>query len=233
MKTRRTVTRKGTKRRMGGDKMDWYKIPEVPITEFAKCIKSFYAVLEGENVGKGGDDMFLRTILVSHGDLTDEQWTASEKARRYTKSLEGKMGDFHEELAGKLPGWKTLKVGDPSGCDVMKADGTEYQEWKNRDNTMNSSSGSAVIGKLQKLITEGKKAVLVEVNCPSGKVCRFGAPPDIEVLNGQQAYARNSGRESFFDDLKLTLAHVFKTFKTFKALEQGIAQAAPQPPLPV
>jgi hypothetical protein len=212
--------------------MDWYKIREVPVEEFVKCLKSFYAVLEERNVGKGGDDLFLRTILVSHGDLTSDQWTAGEKARRYTKSLEGKMGDFHEELAGKLPGWKTLKVGDPSGCDVAKEDGTEFQEWKNRDNTMNSSSGSAVIGKLQKLVTQGKKAVLVEVNCPKGKVNRFGAPPEIEVLNGQQAYARNSGRESFFDDLNSTLSHVFKTFKTYEALTKGIASAAPPSPSP-
>lgn len=132
------------------------------------------------------------------------------------------MGDFHEELAGKLPGWKTLKNGDESGCDVMKEDGTEFQEWKNRDNTMNSSSASSVIAKLKKLAAEGKKAVLVEVNCPAGKVCRFGAPPEVEVLNGQQAYARVSGRETFFLDLKSTLAYVFKNFKTFDALMKGI-----------
>jgi len=231
MKTRRSVKRIGTKRRVGGV-MEWYKIKEVPAEVFVNCLKPFYDVLEERNVGKGGDDQFLRTILVSHGDLTDEQWVTSEKARRYTKSLEGKMGDFHEELAGKLPGWKTLNNGDPSGCDVMKEDGTEYQEWKNRDNTMNSSSGSAVIAKLKKLTDQGKKAVLVEVNCPKGKVCRFGAPPEVEVLNGQQAYARVSGRESFFDDLNTTLAYVFKTFKTYDALKQGTASAARPSPSP-
>lgn len=229
MRTRRATKRTKPRRHIGGV-MEWYKIAEVPVDVFVKCIKPFYDVLEERNVGKGGDDRFLRTILVSHGDLTDEQWITSEKARRYTKSLEGKMGDFHEELAGKLPGWKTLKVGDPSGCDVMKEDGTEYQEWKNRDNTMNSSSASAVVAKLKKLADQGKKVVLVEVNCPKGKVCRFGAPPEIEVLNGEQAYARVSGRESFFDDLNTTLAYVFKTFKTYEALKQGSASAAP--PLP-
>jgi hypothetical protein len=221
MRTRRATKRTKTRRHVGGV-VAWYKIPEVPIAAFVACLQSFYAVLEERNVGKGGDDVFLRTILTSHGDLTDAQWTSSEKARRYTKSLEGKMGDFHEELAGKLPGWKTLKVGDPSGCDVVKEDGTEFQEWKNRDNTMNSSSGSAVVAKLKKLVDEGKKAVLVEVNCPAGKVSRFGAPAEIEVLNGKQAYARVSGRETFFDDLKTTLAYVFKTFKTYEALKQGI-----------
>ena len=231
MRTRRSIKRMKSAHHVGGV-MEWYKIKEVPIETFVACLKPFYAVLEERNVGKGGDDVFLRTILTSHGDLTDEQWTSSEKARRYTKSLEGKMGDFHEELAGKLPGWETLKVGDPSGCDVMKKDGTEYQEWKNRDNTMNSSSGSAVIGKLQALAAKGKKAVLVEVNCPKGKVCRFGAPPNIEVLNGQQAYARVSGRETFFDDLNTTLAYVFKTFKTYDALMKGTAQSALPSPSP-
>ena len=97
---------------------------------------------------------------------------------------------------------------------------------------MNSSSGSAVIGKLQALAAKGKKAVLVEVNCPKGKVCRFGAPPNIEVLNGQQAYARVSGRETFFDDLNITLAYVFKTFKTYDALMKGTAQSALPSPSP-
>lgn len=223
MRTRRAIRKTRTKMRVGGDKPDWYKIPEVPVEAFVKCTKPLYDVLEQRSVGKGCDDLFLQTVLVSHGDLTLEQWTTSEKARRFTKSLEGKMGDFHEELAGKLPGWKTLKVGDPSGCDVAKEDGSEYQEWKNRDNTMNSSSGSAVVAKLKKIADEGKQAVLVEVNCPSGKVIRYGADPKVKVMNGKDAYAHISGRESFFNDLNTTLAYAFKTFKTHDALIQGTA----------
>lgn len=104
-----------------------------------------------------------------------------------------KMGDFHEELAGCFPGYLNLKQGHATGCDVGREDETEYQEWKNADNTMNSGSLFAVSTKLAKLVKDGVRATLVIVN---GRR-KPKVPTGVRVLLGREAYAELSGRESF------------------------------------
>ena len=100
----------------------------------------------------------------------------------------------------------------------MKSDETEFMEWKNRDNTMNSSSAKTVIQKLSKLHQEGKKVFLVFVNVSKRTIPRFGAPDYINIINGHKAYEYLSGRKSFYQDLLKTLSFTFREFKTYQDL---------------
>jgi hypothetical protein len=159
---------------------------------------------------------------MSSSGMSVDEWNLAETSRLYQKSLEGKMGDFHEELMGKFPGYETLKVGHATGCDIRKLDDSEFFEVKNRDNTMNSSSGKTVVDKLVLLANKGKKAVLVEVNCKNDRVSRFGAPPEVFVWNGRRTYEYLSGRETFYDDLLKTLKHTFNVYKTYESLKKEI-----------
>lgn len=197
---------------------DWYQIPEIPFDKYVECCKSLYSIIEKNKTNTGNDDPFLKNIVKASVGITDEDWNKTEKQRRYYQALSMKMGDFHEELAGKFNGWKTLKVGHSSGCDVMKEDETEFMEWKNRDNTMNSSSASSVIKKLSKLYEQDKKVFLVLVNVSKKTVPRFGAPDYIHILNGQQAYEYLSGRKTFFNHLLKTITHTFTLCATYKEL---------------
>jgi hypothetical protein len=197
----------------------WYRIPEIAFRDYVRCTAMIYEVLEQKNKSSGDDDIFLKTIMLKRSGLTQEQWLAMEHARRCEKALTMKLGDFHEELAGKLPGYVTLPTGHETGCDVMKRDGSEVWEFKNRDNTMNSSSAESVVGKLTKAAASGKKAYLVLVNCNKKSVPRFKAPEAVQVLTGKQAYAYMSGRESFWEDLMATFEHTFATYPTYKDLE--------------
>jgi hypothetical protein len=160
----------------------------------------------------------MRTIMAAHSGMTSSAWEAAEAHRRYEKALSMKMGDFHEELAGKFPGYHTLENGDETGCDVQKIDGSEIWEWKNRDNTMNSGSAATVMTKLTKASAKSMKPYLVLVNCEKKKVPRLGAPEPVTVLTGRQAYAQLSGRAEFFDDLNATLDHTFRTYPTYATL---------------
>ena len=108
------------------------------------------------------------------------------------------MGDFHEELMGKFPGYETLNTGHPTGCDVQKRDETVIIEVKNRDNTVKGSDGKHIIALLKKYVESGKKAIFAQINCPKGKVNRYGSSSEIDIWNGPQIYAFLSGRESFF-----------------------------------
>lgn len=167
----------------------------------------------------------MRTIIQSRGSgMSDDTWILMEHKRRMEKALAMKLGDFHEELAGKLKGYVTLANGDPSGCDVAKEDGSEIWEFKNRENTLNSKSARQTIQVLTRHHKNGVRPFLVFVNSSKDKktLPRFGAPEHITVMNGQQAYAHISGRPDFFDDIRSTLAETFKRFPTYVEIQRVI-----------
>jgi len=201
----------------------WYLIPEIPFAEYVKCLAPLYKVLEQRHTSEGGDDIFLKSILMEHSGMTEDAWRFAEKQRRYEKALTMKMGDFHEELAGKFGGYETLPVGHATGCDVRKLDDSEYWEWKNRDNTMNSGSAATVVAKLRAIHESGKKGFLVMVNTEKPRAPRpKGMPAEVNVFTGKEAYAYLSGRDTFFTDLHETVKATFKTYKTHKELADSV-----------
>jgi len=195
----------------------WYRIREIRISEYIACLKPIYMVLEKSHVSSGSDDKFMKTILASYSNMTPEQWEAAESNRRHEKALSMKMGDFHEELIGKLPGYTTLPLGHPSGVDVKGKD-RDMIEVKNRDNTLNSDSAKSVIAKLEKLMDNGYRAILVYINSDKKRLPRFKAPERITIVNGRQIYAYASGRETFYDDLMKTMEYTFRHYSTYAEL---------------
>lgn len=198
--------------------MDWYKIPEIPFKDYVACLEKLYTVLEKKHKSKSKPDVYLKCILASYSGMTIEQWESMERARLYQVALSMKLGDFHEELMGKFPKYKTLPTGHITGCDVSNANETMFFEVKNRQNTMNADSGKQVVRKLSKLVENGHTAVLVYVNSWTKKLPRFGAPHTIRIMNDQQSYELLSGRKDFHKDLQLTLAETFLRFKTYAEL---------------
>jgi hypothetical protein len=194
----------------------FYKTSEIAPRAFVPCLKEVYGVLEKKNKGKSEPDPFIQAAIGM--DL----WNSMEKGRQWQKALEGKVGDMHEELLGKLPGCETLIKGHDTGCDVLCEPKNTIVEVKNKFNTMNSSSAEAVITKLEKQAHLGRRAILAEIICPKGKVRRHKAPPSVEVMNGQQIYALLSGRETFFDDLLSTVQYIFANFKTYEELKAAL-----------
>jgi hypothetical protein len=200
----------------------WYRIPEVPIEKFALCLKDIYKVIEDSHKSKSSLDPFIKAVLTGNTSMSESAWDKAEKVRLSQKALEMKMGDFHEELMGKFRGYVTFPNGHATGCDVGKNDLSELFEVKNRDNTIKGPDGKHVVAMLKQHADKGKLAVLVQINCPNGKVNRFGADPIVKVWNGPQIYEYLSGRASFFDDLEITMKYVFSNFKTYESLKQSL-----------
>jgi len=201
-----------------------YRIQEVKVNDFVQCLQPLYGVLEKKNKSKSEVDPFMKTILASHGGMTIEQFDLAEKQRLYEKALSMAMGTFHQNLMGKFKDYETLPQGHSTGVDVISETRNELWEVKNRDNTMNSGSGETVVRKLMKVVEEGKKAILVYVTSEKKKLPRFKAPESITIWNGKQAYAHLSGRESFYDDLLMTIGDTFTRFKTYAELLKGTEQ---------
>jgi hypothetical protein len=205
--------------------LQWFKIHgEVSPSHYAKAVKPLYDVLEERHVSKGKDDAFLKSVLSNYYHLSESEWRTIELARMKQKALEMKMGVFHEKMIGSLAGFETLKNGHESGCDVRKLDDSLYAEVKNRDNTIKGEDGKHVVHKLQKIVDKGKEAILVYINSEKKTLPRFGETKDskVQFMEGRKAYAKFSGRESFFDDLNETLAYTFRNFKKFEELEKAL-----------
>ena len=199
-----------------------YLVREIPVHRFCHLLRGIYDVLEKKNTSDSTPDVSLQAVLINFRGMTAEDFAKEETSRLFQKALEGKMGTFHQELAGCFPGWRSLATGgEGTGLDVQKEDGTEIMEWKNKHNTVNSGSAKAVVDKLMDCHIRGMKAHFVQVQC-GRTVPRHGAPPEINVMNGQQAYAYLSGRETFFDDLNATLAYIFKNHKTYVSVLKEI-----------
>jgi Eco47II restriction endonuclease len=204
------------------DKPSWYKIREINPRDFVHCVKGIYSVLDKTHKSKTNEDPFIKAVIIGHNDMSNEDWEQSELSRLSQKVLEMKMGNFHEELMGKIPGYETYKVGHSTGCDVGSIDGMEIYEVKNKDNTTKGSDGKHIIHQLTKLLEKGIHPIYVQINCPNGKVQRFNAPEGVDVWNGRKTYHHMTGREAFFDDLQDTVKHVFLHYKTIQELKSAL-----------
>ena len=200
----------------------WYRIPEIAPSCFVACCLAIYVALNQEKKSKSQEDPFLKASMMGFMKTSEDGWQKAEKVRLAQKVLEMKWGDFHEELMGKFPGYETLPQGHETGCDVMKKDGSVVIEVKNRHNTVKGSDGKHIIQMLKKHKAEGKQAIFVQVNCPQGKVKRFGASPDVDIWNGKQAYTFLSGRETFMNDLLSTIQFVFSEYQTVDSLKAAL-----------
>lgn len=60
----------------------------------------------------------LFDIYSNHFSL--DNWVNFEIARQYDKKASNRVGDFHQNLLGRVDGWVNLKRGHPSGMDLKK-----------------------------------------------------------------------------------------------------------------
>lgn len=80
----------------------------------------------------------LFDIYSNRFNLND--WKNFEIPRQHDKKASNRIGDFHQNLLGRVDGWVNLGRGHPTGMDLKKEDDTIWMELKNKYNTMNSSS---------------------------------------------------------------------------------------------
>jgi hypothetical protein len=115
------------------------------------------------------------------------------------RSISHHLGDFWQRILGDAPGWENLGVGDTTGCDIKNEEKKIIIELKNKINTMNSSSKSAVMSKLQKQQAGGYTAVLGIINDKKGKMVS-DKTTGVTVATGDQLLTMVYGY-NIFDDV--------------------------------
>lgn len=103
-------------------------------------------------------DYFKMLFDMFNGDLNVENWLKKEKLRQADKTVNNRIGDFHQMLLGKVDGWQDLGRGHKLGIDLKKSDDSVFIELKNKFNTMNSSSQSRCWDKLEAILEKYPKA---------------------------------------------------------------------------
>jgi len=209
---------------MSVDKLfpEWYIIKEISGEDFLKSVKPIFSVIEDTHKSKSNEDPFIKSVVTGHTDMTDSDWARAEKVRLTQKALEMKIGNFHQELMGKFPGYVTFATGHHTGCDVGSVDETTLIEVKNRDNTVKGSDGKHLVAMLKEHADKGKNVILVQVNCTGDKVKRFNAHPSVKVFTGKEMYTYLSKRDTFFEDLQANMRYVFLQFKTYNELKHAL-----------
>lgn len=130
--------------------------------DFIKCVEHVVNAYLSANTtetplkilkeSKNTIDEFKTLFDVCVNQVGFKGWTNFELIRQNDKTINNKIGEFHQELLGKVDGWVDLGVGDETEIDLKKEDNTIFIELKNKYNTMNSSSTKTCREKLENVI---------------------------------------------------------------------------------
>lgn len=98
-------------------------------------------------------------------DLTLEEWLTKEKERQVQKTIQNKIGEFHQNILGSITGWENLGTG--KGVDIRNQSRKIIAEVKNKHNTVKKSNLYVIYNDLSKCLEnteyQGFTAYYVEI----------------------------------------------------------------------
>ena len=147
---------------------------------FKKCVKHVVDayneehILEDSELQRNGIDTIKMTFDMMCEGNNFKKWKIKESYRQKDKTVNNALGYFHQMLLGGVKGWTDLGVGDSTKLDLKKNDNSIFMELKNKYNTVNSDSLSAVRQKLERITNNFPNstaywAYVIEKNGTSGE----------------------------------------------------------------
>lgn len=155
-------------------------------------------------------------------DQSDEEKIKSEITRKIDKTITNAIGDFHEDLLGKIKGYKKYPVG--YGYDIKADDNSLYADIKNKHNTVKGSDLKNLYKNLESYIQESEnpnaKAYWVQI-ISNGKSFNqnWNIPkedlnnPNIFKISGDKFYELLTGKKNAFYDMCIALPKVINKVK--------------------
>jgi Eco47II restriction endonuclease len=145
-----------------------------------------------------------------------KEWIRKEILRQLDKSVEQKMGEFHQMLLGGVDGWTDLKVGQ--GIDLVNKDKTIYLEIKNKYNTCSDSALKDVRRKLEDITSKQHKAtaywayIIANSKLKSGESIwvkkGFNKIDSVKSIWGTSVYEKVTGDSDALSKIYKTLPRV-------------------------
>src|SRR3989338_11419261 len=148
---------------------------------FLKCVKWVCDAYPEKSIDvdmkrlqKNVVDPFKMLFDILNSKIEVNDWIKNEVIRQADKTINNRIGEFHQKLLGGVNGWSDLGVGDDSKVDLKRNDNCIFIELKNKFNTVNSDSLSKVRDKLEVAIDKNPNAIaywayIIENNGSSGE----------------------------------------------------------------
>ncbi|MBI5378261.1 MAG: Eco47II family restriction endonuclease [Thaumarchaeota archaeon] len=184
--------------------------------DFEDCVKWVVAGYQGNgNLEKNGIDPFKTVFDMYNNNLSFESWKNAEAIRQVDKTVNNKIGEFHQKLLGCVAGWEDLQTGDVA--DISNDSKTIFIELKNRWNTVKGSDMIHLWKKLLKIITTdypGSTAYwgfINEKNGTSGEdiwTHQGNSNPNVRKIWGKNIYKLVTGKEDSLEKVWAALPHV-------------------------
>jgi hypothetical protein len=150
-------------------------------------------------------DPFKLVFDIFNGKTDVDSWVKSESIRQADKTLNNRIGEFHQMLLGGVDGWQNLGTGDETGVDLKNTGNTIFIELKNKFNTVNGPSLKSVRNTLEDAIGSHPNStaywafIISKSKNRSGEaewVYRGKKNPRIKKLWGSKVYELVTGEAS-------------------------------------
>lgn len=199
------------------------------INETRKVIEAAIAAnnSSGDSLYSNVVDPFSAIFDSLQQDMTLTEWLANERTRQIGKTIQNKLGTFHQEILGCIPGWRSLGVGQI--VDLVNDERKIVAEVKNKHNTTKGNHKKDIYDDLAAVLNtdayRGYVGYYVEViPATRNPYNKPFTPPDnvthtnrttrsdIIVIDGKSFYALASGYphaiDLFYKALPLAIATV-------------------------
>ena len=172
---------------------------------FRKCVKHVcdaYSkqgeTLDMKKLMKHGLDPIKMVFDMINGRIDLSKWLLNEKIRQDDKTINNKVGEFHQMLLGGVVGWTDLGIGDDSHADIKKNDNSIFMEIKNKHNTVTGSSKPGLFDKLLRILVGHPNATVYYAYVIGGRKVKAGeriwnmegktANPNLKEIWGNRIY---------------------------------------------
>jgi hypothetical protein len=173
-------------------------------------------------------DPFAAMIEMAGFGSTAQQWVENERQRQSQKTLQNRIGAFHQTILGSMRGWTSLPVGGI--VDVVSEDRKIIAEIKNKFNTMNAASANRLYEALDTLVSHkmqtyfGYQAYVVHIvprssvgsdqlfSPSDANTGRRKENPLIRQMDGYRFYALAAGCENAMELVFSEMLRIAKAF---------------------
>ena len=155
-------------------------------------------------------------------DMDMEEYLQREVIRQVDKTISNYIGDFHEDILGKIDGYEALPVGN--GIDLRSDDGKLVAEIKNKHNTVKGENLPDIFKKLQNMVKEDsndvEKAYFVRIIDSTSRHNKWSLTSKgqlyedeaVFITSGDRFYEEITGRPNAFSELCSILPRAFNDY---------------------
>ena len=150
-------------------------------------------------------DPFKMVFDIINTKSTVDAWIKGETIRQGDKTLNNRIGDFHQRLLGGANGWTNLGTGDESKVDLKKSNNSIFIELKNKFNTVNADSLAQVKSDARIRKISGKKVYELVTGDPYALEAVWKALPKAMADLGVEFKVSNPEKARLVEFFKMSL----------------------------